>query len=411
MSTATTTNNDISTAPPPGTGAQGQTFLVGERVYLRSIEEADAKLTTSWRQTLFSVSPAATESWISDELAKDPHLSLVIVRKADDRVVGSIRLEDNDTHASISTRVDPLLGEEGQRDLAEAVTLVADWFINERGQPGLHYRIGADETVLSEALEAFGMRQTARFREFFLRNGQRVDALMYEYLGTTWVANLGDPNAIALERTGTGEPRPVPPPIVLKGDPPKNAIMVGSRVYLRPEQVEDAEKSVAQSRQETETWFDIGRHLGSSAHQREWITSHEKKDPPDWVTFAVCLRETDELIGWVGLIDIDYQHGFAETGSFFGNPAYRGGGYGSEAKQLLLEFAFERLGLHMVHSWVYFPNTRSAAALRKQGYREAGRVNWLYSHQGNLDNMVVFDLLAEEWRAMPRQAWKTTTEG
>ena len=54
---------------------------------------------------------------------------------------------------------------------------------------------------------------------------------------------------------------------------------------------------------------------------------------------------------------------------------------------------------------MFFPNTRSAAALRKQGYREAGQINWLYSHQGGMDNMVVFDLLAEEWRAMPRKAW------
>jgi RimJ/RimL family protein N-acetyltransferase len=59
----------------------------------------------------------------------------------------------------------------------------------------------------------------------------------------------------------------------------------------------------------------------------------------------------------------------------------------------------------MVESWVYFPNTRSAAALRKQGYTEAGRVTWLYPFEGNFGNMVVFDLLAEEWRAMPRKAW------
>ena len=60
----------------------------------------------------------------------------------------------------------------------------------------------------------------------------------------------------------------------------------------------------------------------------------------------------------------------------------------------------------MVESWVLFPNTRSAAALRKQGYREAGRVNWLYPFEGGLGNFVAFDLLAEEWRAMPRKAWE-----
>jgi RimJ/RimL family protein N-acetyltransferase len=83
-------------------------------------------------------------------------------------------------------------------------------------------------------------------------------------------------------------------------------------------------------------------------------------------------------------------------------PKYRGGGYGSEAKHLLLEYAFERLGLHMVRSFVTFRNTRSAAALRKQGYKEAGRLHWTFNLHGTYGNAVVFDLLAEEWRAMPR---------
>ena len=108
----------------------------------------------------------------------------------------------------------------------------------------------------------------------------------------------------------------------------------------------------------------------------------------------------------MALLDVDYQNRFAETGSFFGHARYRGSGYGSEAKHLLLEYAFERLGLHMVQSWVYFQNTRSAAALRKQGYREAGRVNWVYPNKGTLDNFVVFDLLADEWRALPRKEWE-----
>ncbi len=137
----------------------------------------------------------------------------------------------------------------------------------------------------------------------------------------------------------------------------------------------------------------------------------DNQQKPTWPTdvwFAVCLRETDEFLGVVGLLDIDYQHRFAETGSFFHRPEFRGGGYGSEAKHLLLEWSFEILGLHMVQSWVSFPNTRSAAALRKQGYSEAGRMVWAYSHNGTLDSFVLFDLLATEWRAMPRAEWSAS---
>jgi RimJ/RimL family protein N-acetyltransferase len=386
-------------------GYAGQTFLVGEHVYLRGIEEADARLAVSWRQTIFPISTELTEEWIKEEFANEDNPTYGIVRKEDDRIVGSIKVVENGLDQWVEVKVDPLLGDAGLLAKAEAITLVASWLVDERGQAIVHYSDRADEQVVIDRIEAFGMRQTARFREHVVTESGRVDQVFYEYTGTRWVANLGNPNDIPLERTGTGEPRPVPPPVVPDGDPPRNAVMVGSRVYLRPEEPDDADIAALRTRQETETWFDIGRHMTSSANYRQWIKDHEKKDPPAWITFAVCLREDDKVIGWVALIDVDYQNRVAETGSFFGDPAYRGGGYGSEAKQLLLEYAFDRLGLHVVHSWVYFPNTRSAAALRKQGYKEAGQINWLYSHQGGMDNMVVFDLLAEEWRAMPRKSW------
>jgi RimJ/RimL family protein N-acetyltransferase len=51
---------------------------------------------------------------------------------------------------------------------------------------------------------------------------------------------------------------------------------------------------------------------------------------------------------------------------------------------------------------VLFSNTRSAAALRKQGYRDAGRITWTHPVDGIFGNVAFFDLLASEWRELPR---------
>ncbi len=407
MTAATSTEEKTETLAP-GTGHEGQTFLVGDEVYLRGIEVADAKFAMSWRQSLYPHSIDLNEEWIKDDLAKTDDLWFVIVRKVDDRIVGSIRVEEGGVFFWITAVADPLFGHSGLRWKGEAIVLVATWMIDERGQTTAYIEIPADETPVIERIEAAGMRNTARFREMLERDGKRVDRLGYEYLNAAWMATLGDPNDSPIERSGSGAPRPVPSPVTLDGEPPRNAMMVGKRVYLRPEEPDDGVKAALAARHETETFFDIGRHLTSPVMYGEWMRDHEKAELPSWITFCVCLRENDEPIGWVGLLDIDYQNRFAETGSFFGTTEYRGSGYGSEAKQLLLEYAFERLGLHMVQSWVYFPNTRSAAALRKQGYSECGRINWVYSHNGTLGNFVAFDLLAEEWRAMPRQDWEPT---
>jgi RimJ/RimL family protein N-acetyltransferase len=132
------------------------------------------------------------------------------------------------------------------------------------------------------------------------------------------------------------------------------------------------------------------------------VREDQGQTPPARIDFAVCLRESDTLIGFVGVMDIDYTHRFGMTASEMTDPDYRGGGYGSEAKHLLFDYAFNTLGLHMLESWVLYENTRSAAALRKQGYRDAGRLSWLLLRDGGFTSMRTFDLLADEWRAMPR---------
>jgi len=391
-----------------GTGYEGQTFLVGDEVYLRTLRVGDHKYATSLRDSVFPKSTALMKTWIKDELPKEGKNQrghLAIVRKSDDVIVGSVVSEHDDTAVLVTVHVDPLYGDTGARWKAEALKLVTEWEVLERHRPIVHTTVAATEMIVIETAKAFGMRECARFREMIFVDGQRVDRLWLEFLNPGWLKTLGDPADTQLERTGTGQARPVPPKVELAGDPPKNAMLVGKRVYLRPETKDDAKVSAEWARKETETFFDIGRHLPNPVRLAAWTEGMQDEDQPNHVWFSVCLRGNDEFIGSVGLIDVDYVNLFAETGSFFHRQDYRGSGYGSEAKQLLLEYAFDILGLHMVQSWVFFPNTRSAAALRKQGYTEAGQVNWKYSLNGRFDNFVVFDYLAREWRAMPRKEW------
>ena len=134
----------------------------------------------------------------------------------------------------------------------------------------------------------------------------------------------------------------------------------------------------------------------------KWWGKQGEREPPEGMDFAIVLRETGEIIGENGLYAIDWVGKTAETGSYIYRPEHRGGGLGTEAKHLLLEYAFERLGLFAVWSWVLTANGRSAAALRKQGYRDAGRIDWIGVGRGEFQCALLFDLLADEWRAARR---------
>ena len=101
-----------------------------------------------------------------------------------------------------------------------------------------------------------------------------------------------------------------------------------------------------------------------------------EKDPVPDVEFAVVRRETGELIGETGLYSIDWIARTAESPYWLHCAADHGMGYGTEANLLLLEYAFDRLGLNMIWAWIKERNPRSQAAIRKQGYRDAGRFTW-----------------------------------
>jgi RimJ/RimL family protein N-acetyltransferase len=164
----------------PGTGHLGQTFLVGEEVYLRTFELGDEKNAASWRNSIFPKSTELVKKWIEEELpkaGKNKQSFYAIVRKADDIIVGSIQNRNEDTIVEIIAHVDPLYGEQGQRWKAEAITLCAGWGVDERHLPSVGLELPTSETIVIDILKAFGMRETARWREMFLVDGERVDCV------------------------------------------------------------------------------------------------------------------------------------------------------------------------------------------------------------------------------------------
>jgi RimJ/RimL family protein N-acetyltransferase len=76
-----------------------------------------------------------------------------------------------------------------------------------------------------------------------------------------------------------------------------------------------------------------------------------------------------------------------------------GRGLGTEATQLMLQHAFERLGLHRVGLAVFSYNTRAIRAYEKAGFRVEGRLREAIQRQGEFFDEVQMGILAGEWFA------------
>jgi diamine N-acetyltransferase len=75
----------------------------------------------------------------------------------------------------------------------------------------------------------------------------------------------------------------------------------------------------------------------------------------------------------------------------------RGQGYGTEATRLMLDYAFNGLGLHSVMLTVYATNPAGLRAYTKAGFREIGRRRQSYLQGGTLWDTIYMDCLARDF--------------
>lgn len=392
---------------------EGQTFLVGHTLFLRGLEPEDAHRASAWRNSPYPITSERAGEIIKEmsEKQRPGHHTWVACRRSDGAPVGSIRMRqgsDKFVWTDLSPYVDPALPD-GEAIMAETVRLVVEWGFGEAEVPRYRLHLGDDQPGLRAAAARLGMHHDVSWRERRWRGGRWHTAHTCSIGHPAWVRRLGDPSpgivyAMLPDDPARWRPRPHPTLGTVDGDPPANAVMVGPRVFLRPLELADAVDFVLGDRRDEETYMDSGRYPGSVEDVRRWFRSMSKDDPPGDVSFAVCRRSDGTLIGMNGVSSIDRIDRTGETESWFFYGLGRDQGFGTEAKHLLLAYAFDRLGLHSVRSMVWGPNGRSAAALIKQGYRECGRTPWAGTRDGEYTYYRHFDLLADEWREMTARA-------
>jgi len=181
------------------------------------------------------------------------------------------------------------------------------------------------------------------------------------------------------------------------------AFQIGRRVILRPAEETDAEVLAEYINHPETRRFIMVRFPKSLREEREWIASLSTKGTPQNLVFVVERKRDGQAIGVVGLHQIDWVQRRCVSGSFIGPPRLRGEGYGTEAKSLLLDYAFGELGMQSVWALVFADNTPSIRALEKQGYRRGGVHRKSVWRGSTWIDSYYYDILQEDWAALRRK--------
>ena len=167
----------------------------------------------------------------------------------------------------------------------------------------------------------------------------------------------------------------------------------GERVYISPMNPEDAETYTKWlNNPNINQYLSVHNSLISVSGEQDYINKFCKEE----FHLAIIKKENDELIGNIGLEQLDYKNGTAELGIFIGDEDNLGKGYGSEAVKLITEFAFKELRLHSLYLRTYDFNKRAIKSYEKCGFKEFGRRHESEFIHGKYHDVVYMEIINKE---------------
>lgn len=176
---------------------------------------------------------------------------------------------------------------------------------------------------------------------------------------------------------------------------PRNAITVGTRVYLRKLRAADREEYVQRM---IDSRAMHGRYVIPMRTASDFDAIVPRLRWTNRLMTVACLRDTHAIVGSINLNDII--RGVTQT-CYIGYQAftpYDGRGLMTESIALILTHAFRNMKLHRVEAGIQPENEKSIALVQRLGFRYEGLAKRLIKIQGRWRDHERWAILAEEWK-------------
>lgn len=169
-----------------------------------------------------------------------------------------------------------------------------------------------------------------------------------------------------------------------------------NRIYLRALEPDDYKTSV-HWRNDEEIQNMVGGHkyFVSEEKEKEWVNNaiHDNTR----LVLAICLVSNDKYIGNIMLQEIDWINRSAHVPILLGDKDEWGKGYATEARMLMLNFAFNERGLERIFAEIIENNEASIKSLLKCGYKKEGILRNSVFKNGKFNNMIIMSVLKSEF--------------
>jgi RimJ/RimL family protein N-acetyltransferase len=175
-------------------------------------------------------------------------------------------------------------------------------------------------------------------------------------------------------------------------------VLNGKQVTLRELRLSDAQSLFALLTAQEVSRFISPPPSTVEGFERFIAWTHRQRAAGTYACFAVTVKGYDTAIGIFQVRETEPGFGTAEWGFAIGS-AFWGTGAFSEGAELVLEFAFETIGVHRLEARAAVRNGRGNGALQKLGAVQEGVLRKSFLKNGEYLDQVLYALVEDDWRA------------
>lgn len=185
------------------------------------------------------------------------------------------------------------------------------------------------------------------------------------------------------------------------------------RVLLRPLQSIDFEYLKPFSLYEGDLWnFSITSAAGEDNLRKYIDKAFQGREVGLEYPFIVFDKLTKQYAGSTRFCDIQPFHKSLQLGYTWYGKAFQGTGVNKHCKYLLLEYAFDQLGMERVEFRAHLENERSIRAMKSIGCTEEGVLrSHVVGSTGQRRNSIILSILQKEWHAGIREMLRQKVYG
>ena len=181
-------------------------------------------------------------------------------------------------------------------------------------------------------------------------------------------------------------------------------VMAGKQVVLRELRASDAPSLFAMLTTEEVARFISPPPTTVEGFERFIAWTLRQRSAGTYACFAVTLQGFDTAIGIFQLRESEPGFGTAEWGFAVGS-AFWGTGVFQQGAELMLEFAFNTVGVHRLEARAAVLNGRGNGALLKMGAVQEGILRKSFQKNGDYLDQVLYAIIEDDWRASQNVEW------